>query len=86
MNKRAKGIQISDRLHQALEMEKLNMGLRSGNPNVTFQEVVEDLLDRAQNYENILLRLMVDHPETKAWVKKIAKEYKCYECVKNVTM
>jgi hypothetical protein len=86
MNKRAKGIQISDRLHQALEMEKLNLGFRSGNPNVTFQEVVEDLLDRAQNYENILMRLMVDHPETKAWAKKIAKEYKCYECVKNVTM
>ncbi len=83
MGKKTAGIQISDRLHEALEMEKLNVGLRRKNPNVTFQEVVEDLLDRAQSYESVLMRLMVDHPETKAWVEKIAKEYNCYECIKN---
>lgn len=83
MGKKTVGIQISDRLHEALEMEKLNVGLRRNNPNVTFQEVVEDLLDRAQSYENVLMRLIVDHPETKAWVEEIAKEYNCYECIKN---
>ena len=86
MSKTTKGIQISDKLHQALEMEKLNVGLRRKNPNVTFQEVVEDLLDRAQSYENILMRLMVDYPDTKDWVKKIAKEYNCYEIIKDITV
>ncbi len=84
MGRKTTGIQISNKLHQALEMEKLNVGLRRNNPNVTFQEVVEDLLDRAQSYENILSRLVVDHPETKAWVKNIAKEYNCYEVLKDI--
>ena len=86
MGRKTTGIQISDKLHEALETEKLNVGLRRNNPNVTFQEVVEDLLDRAQSYENVLTRLMVDHPETKAWVKKIAKEYNCYEVIKDITV
>lgn len=74
MTKNTKGIQISEELHSGITLEKLQLALRRKNPNVTFQEVLEDVFARAALFDYLMIELAERHPETQAWIDEILKE------------
>jgi len=74
MTKKKKGVQITSELHAALMVEKISLLIRKQNPNVIFQELLEDVFERASGYDYTVIGLIEKHPETEAWLKEEAKE------------
>lgn len=74
MAKKTKGIQISEQLHYGIVVEKLALAVRKKNPNVTFQEVLEDVFVRVALFDYLMIELAERQPETQAWIDEILKE------------
>lgn len=74
MGKKTKGVQISENLHYGLQNEKIALAIRRKNPDVTFEEVLEDVFKRASLYDYLMIELAEKHPETRAWVDDILQQ------------
>lgn len=74
MAKKTKGVQISEKLHTALKLQKLDVGLRKKKPDVTFGEVLEDVLDRVYAYEHILAEMIESDPNLRARIAETTKK------------
>lgn len=74
MAKKTKGIQVNSNLHAALLNEKIALTMRTKNPNVTFQEVLEDVFIRAALFDYLMIELSEKHAETRGWVDELLQQ------------